>query len=365
MNAVVAVENLSLRLGSFLLQRLDLAVAAGEILVLLGPNGAGKSVTLETVAGFHKPFTGRIVIAGRDVTRLPPERRHVGLVLQSFALFPHLSVAGNVAIGRRRGRGPAPAGGVVPFGDAAALLSYFSIDHLADRKPQNLSVGERQRTCLARAFAARPDVLLFDEPLSAVDAPTREQLRRDLGEYVRAAAIPTIFVTHDPIEARILADRVAVIDNGRLLQEGGAADVFERPGNEVVARFVGYENVLAGEVIETNAGLVAVAVGTGVIWAETSDKLNRRQPVSVCIKGEEVVLHQGGGPAAAATAGRNRYWGRIVAMTNQGPLTLVAVDCGFSLSAYVMNRKQAGPGFSIGSEVDVDVNPGAVQLTAR
>lgn len=362
MTGVVAVENLSLRLGSFALKGVDLTVAASEILVLLGPNGAGKSVTLETIAGFHRPQTGRIVIAGRDVTRLPPERRHVGLVLQNFALFPHLSVARNVAIAERPADGPAMAGAAVPFGDAAALLSYFSIAHLADRRPHDLSAGERQRTSLARAFAASPDVLLFDEPFSALDAPTREQLRRDLRDVVRAAGIPAIFVTHDAVEARMLADRLAVIDDGVLLQEGDAAEIFDRPKNAVVARFVGYENLLSGEVIETGGEGVAVAVGGGVIRSRTSAELARGQRVTVCIRGEDVILHQAG-PFPGGGAALRNYRGRINAMTNLGPLTLVNLDCGFALSAYVMSRRARADGLSPGGDAIVEIDPAAVHVT--
>jgi molybdate/tungstate transport system ATP-binding protein len=362
MSGVMVVEDLSLRLGAFALKGLDLEVAAGEILVLLGPNGAGKSVTLETIAGFHRPRTGRIVIAGRDVTRLQPERRHVGLVLQNFALFPHLSVAGNVAIAERRAGAPAMVDTAVPFGNAAALLSYFSISHLAGRKPQDLSAGERQRTSLARAFAARPDVLLFDEPFSALDAPTRAQLRRDLAEIVRAAAIPAIFVTHDPMEARTLADRIAVIDDGALLQKGGAADVFERPRNAVVARLLGYENVLSGEVAERRGDLIAVAVGSSVVWSRNSSKLDSAQRVTVCIRGEDVTLQSSSFPSDGAAV-RNRYRGRVIAVTNLGPLALVTVDCGFTLSAYVMSGRLRAAGVTIGADTAVEIAPGSVHVT--
>jgi molybdate/tungstate transport system ATP-binding protein len=362
MNSVVAVENLSLRLGSFTLQRLDLAVTAGEILVLLGPNGAGKSVTLETIAGFHRPRTGRIVIAGRDVTQLPPERRHVGLVFQDFALFPHLSVARNLAIAERRRDGPMPGRTAVPFGNAAALLSYFSIAHLADRRPHALSAGERQRTCLARAFAARPDLLLFDEPFSALDAPTRAQLRRDLAEVVRLAGIPAIFVTHDPIDARILADQVAVIAAGTLLQQGSAADIFERPRNALVARFVGYDNVLRGEVIEAGSDQIAVAVGGAVIRSQTSAKIDKGRQVTVCIRGEDVTLHQASPLASEDPRMHNSWRGRITAMSNLGPLTLVTVDCGFALSAYVMSGRSRGAGLSIAVEAGVEIDPRSVHV---
>ena len=361
MNALVAVENLSLRLGKFALRKIHLTVSAGEILVLLGPNGAGKSVTLETIAGFHRPQAGRIVIAERDVTQLPPERRHVGLVFQNFALFPHLSVAQNVRVAVRRAAAAPRPTAAVPLGDPAALLSYFSIAHLADRKPQHLSAGEQQRTALARAFAAAPNLLLFDEPFSALDAPTRELLRRDLADFVRAAAIPAIFVTHDPVDARVLADRVAVMNNGALLQQGTATKVFERPGNGIVARLVGWENVLSGEVISRDGDRIAVSVADGVVWSQTSASFDRGQRVAVCIRAEDVRLRAEGAIHGDASL-VNYYRGRVVALTNLGPLTSVTLDCGFTVCSYVMTGQVRRAGISIGGDTLLEIEPRAVHL---
>jgi molybdate/tungstate transport system ATP-binding protein len=363
MSDLVAIENLSVRLGAFALRDVSLTVSAGEILVLLGPNGAGKSVTLETIAGFHRPQMGRIVVAGRNITGLPPEHRRIGLVFQNFGLFPHLSVAQNVAIAVRRTDTPERPSTPVPLGDAAALLSYFAIAHLAHRRPKDLSAGERQRTSLARAFAARPHLLLFDEPFSALDALTRDKLRRDLAAFVRGARIPAIFVTHDPTEARVLADRAAVIANGELLQHGTAADIFERPGTDVVAHLVGCENVLRGEVAITGATRAAVTVGNGTVWARMSGGFERGQRVVVCIRAEDVMLHPVA-PVPDEDAGlTNRYRGRIVALTNLGPLTNVALDCGFPLCAYVMTRQLRHAECSIGGDALVEIKPGCVHVT--
>ncbi len=161
----VAVEALSLAIGTFRLKQIEFSVSAGEVLVVLGPNGSGKSVMLETIAGFHRPDSGRIFIGGRDVTLLPPEHRRVGFVVQSFGLFPHLTVAANIAIARRRPAGPSradPADGPFPVGDVAALMKHFEIANLADRLPNALSPGEKQRAALARALAAQPALFLFD-----------------------------------------------------------------------------------------------------------------------------------------------------------------------------------------------------------
>lgn len=361
-DSAIAVEGLSLTLGAFALRDVSLEVAAGEILVLLGPNGAGKSVIVETIAGFHRPRTGRIVISGRDATRLPPERRSVGLVFQNFSLFPHLSVVQNVAIGVRRDTKPTHDDMAVPLGNVPALLHYFSIAHLADRKPRDLSAGERQRASLARAFATRPDLLLFDEPFSALDAVTREQLRPDLGRIVRDAGIPTIFVTHDPIDARVLADRIAVINQGMVIQQGAAAEIFERPRDAFVAAFVGVENMLTGHVEGGSGDYARVVVADRIIHSRRSpDDWNGRRVV-VCIRAENVKLHLGEPGSTNQTAGSNRLPGRIATVTNLGPLTKVIVDCGFALAAYVMSGEIRAGGFVPDAAVEAAIDAGAVHL---
>ena len=263
MSAGASVEALTLSLGAFRLDKIDFAVSGGETLVILGPNGAGKSVTLETIAGFHRPESGRILLGGRDVTALPPERRNVGFVVQNFALFPHLSVVQNVAVAPRRGAASGRAKTATPLGgEPAALLDYFGIAHLAERAPSGLSPGEKQRVALARALAAAPDLFLFDEPFSALDAETHEQLRDELKSYLRTLALPAIFVSHDRSDALTLADEIVVLRDGAAIQHGSPVEIFHRPESSFVARFVGVENVLAGRVTETQNGVVTVAWST-------------------------------------------------------------------------------------------------------
>jgi ABC-type sugar transport system ATPase subunit len=218
-----SVEALTLSLGAFRLKKIDFALTRGETLVILGPNGAGKSVTLEAIAGFHRPESGRVLIGGRDVTALPPERRKVGFVVQNFGLFPHLTVTQNIAVARRHGSAViATKAGSPLSGDPAVLLDYFGIAPLAERAPAALSPGEKQRVALARALAAAPDLFLFDEPFSALDAETHEQLREELRSYLRALAIPAIFVSHDRGDAMTLADKIVVLRDGAI----------ERPAND-------------------------------------------------------------------------------------------------------------------------------------
>jgi molybdate/tungstate transport system ATP-binding protein len=349
--AEIAVENLCLRFGTFALSDVDLHLAAGEILVLLGPNGAGKSVTLETIAGFHRPDRGRIVIGGRDITGLPPEHRHVGLVFQNFGLFPHLSVARNVAIGTR-------ARASSSRDDAPALMAYFDIAHLAARRPRDLSAGERQRVSLARAFANRPDLFLFDEPFSALDARTRDQLRQDLNHFMRAAGVPAIFVTHDHTDARALADRIAIINGGALVQTGTPAEIFDRPVNAFVAEFVGVENILAASSEGRSGDGVRVAIGSHVLYAKTAADIRDGQAVVLCIRAEDIALKR----REQLPSSINHLPARIIAATNLGALTKVIVDCGFELAAYVLSRQVRDAGLAPGGMVLAEVEPASIHV---
>jgi len=206
--------------------RADLSVADGETLVVLGPSGSGKSLLLETVAGFHD-HEGRVALAGRDLTDAPSEDRGLGFVFQDYALFPHLSIRENVAFG----------GNYHEARDPDELLAELGVADLADRYPPTLSGGESQRVALARALAVRPDAFLLDEPLSALDVPTRQTLREVLADVL--ADETAMYVTHNRTTARAIADRVAVIRDGAIVQTGTPEAIFERPDSPFVARFTG------------------------------------------------------------------------------------------------------------------------------
>ncbi|MFB6082003.1 MAG: ABC transporter ATP-binding protein [Halanaeroarchaeum sp.] len=211
-------------------------VEAGETLVLLGPSGSGKTLLLETVAGFH-PHEGRVHVDGRDVTADPPEARDLGLVFQDYALFPHLTARENVAFGARYHPDAR---------DPDDLLAAMGVGDLADRTPGTLSGGEKQRVSLARALAIRPRAFLLDEPLSALDAPTRASLRADLADVL--ADETALYVTHDRTTARALGDRIAVVHDGTIHQVGTPSAVFERPADDFVARFTG-ANLVPGSAV--------------------------------------------------------------------------------------------------------------------
>lgn len=367
MTAGIAVEALALRLGAFRLTNIDLAVARGEVLVVLGRNGAGKSVTLETIAGFHRPDNGRVRIGGRDVTALPPEQRNVAFLVQNFGLFPHLSVAQNVAIARRRRARIATAVRDVaspPIGDDAALLAYFGVAHLAERLPAELSPGEKQRVALARALAGAPDLFLFDEPFSALDAETRAQLREELKSFLRALATPAIFVSHDRTDARALADTIAVLRDGAIVQRGAAADVFQKPTNSFVARLVGVENVLSGRIIETTESGASVEIGKQILRA-----LAPARPIPIGssavlgIRGEDVVVSL---PEAKGTPSPtfNQLDGRITGLRDEGPLVALAIDCGWPLRAYLLAPQARAMKLNPGCAATIEIAPAAIHVMA-
>jgi molybdate/tungstate transport system ATP-binding protein len=358
-----AVEHLSLTLGGFALREVDLAVEPGEILVLLGPNGAGKSVTLETIAGFHRPRAGRIVIGGRDVTQLVPERRHVGLVFQNFGLFPHLSVAKNVALGLRARRGAEATAAEGALRDVAGWLDYFGIAHLAERAPHTLSAGEQQRASLARVFANRPELFLFDEPFSALDARTRDQLRHELGGFLRAASAPSILVTHDHLDARALADRIAVMKDGAVAQQGTVDDIFRRPVNRFIADFVGIENVIEARIEGRSDGLLCLAAGSCRLVARDHAIAPHAGIATACIRADDIRL-RALRRVAESPANLNRLEGAITAMTDLGPLTRVTLDCGIDLIAYVLTRQVPESGLRPGATVEAEVAANAIHITA-
>jgi molybdate transport system ATP-binding protein len=284
------------------------------------------------------------------------QERRVGFLFQDDALFPHLTVAQNIAFGiaalpgrERRER-------------VAELLRFVRLDGLGERRPAQLSGGERQRIALARALAPKPRLLLLDEPLSALDAPTRDELRLELRLLLAALRIPTLFVTHDRTEALSLADRMAVLADGEIRQVGPVAEVFSRPADREVARIVGVETVVPGRVVGSpGEGLLSVEAGAGVVLSAL-DPGNVAEHCFVCIRAEEVMLERG--PIGHVSA-RNRLQGRVTGVVPEGPLLRVSIDCGFPLAALVTRQAREELGLEIGEDVVAFVKSPAVHLIAR
>ncbi len=243
---MLVLDNISLRLGTFSLTNFNLETEQGEYLVLLGPTGTGKTVLLETIAGLHRPSEGTISLAGQDITRMAPEKRRLGVVYQEYALFPHLNVADNIGFGLRvQGLGSEKIQRQV-----AEMAAFLGIDHLLQRLPETLSGGEQQRVALARALVLKPRMLLLDEPLSALDRMTRERLMEELKQMHRKLGITILHITHDLGEACYLAERMAVLRDGVLLQTDSPDRIMARPKDRFVAELVGHRNFLRARVME-------------------------------------------------------------------------------------------------------------------
>jgi putative spermidine/putrescine transport system ATP-binding protein len=265
----LTLDNLEKRYGSTTaVAALSLGVAKGELLGLLGPSGCGKTTTLRMIAGLVPATAGRITVAGADVTALPPHRRDMGVVFQSYALFPHMNVADNIAFGLRMR--PIPKAEIAAR--VAAALDLVRLPHLAARRPKELSGGQQQRVALARALVIEPSILLLDEPLSNLDAKLREDMRTEIRDIQQRLGITTIFVTHDQAEALAMCDRIAVMHAGRLEQLGTPEAIYEHPASQFVADFVGRTNRIdaTSDGTRLTAGALAFRAPPGPAGAVTA-----------------------------------------------------------------------------------------------
>jgi putrescine transport system ATP-binding protein len=255
---LLRIEALSKRFGSFAaVDVLSLDIFTGEFFALLGPSGCGKTTLLRLIAGFERPSAGRILLDGVDIAAVPPHRRPVNMMFQNYALFPHLSVAANVAFGLKQEGLPRPE----IASRVADMLALVKLEDFGARKPHELSGGQRQRVALARSLVKRPRVLLLDEPLAALDKKLRDSTRFELMELQRQLGLTFIIVTHDQSEAMILADRIGVMNRGRLMQVAAPAEIYERPNSRWVADFVGDVNLFEGRVGEDRTSVEGSAAG--------------------------------------------------------------------------------------------------------
>jgi putative spermidine/putrescine transport system ATP-binding protein len=311
----LVIGNVSKRYGATtVLDRIDLTIGHGELVTLLGPSGCGKTTLLRVVAGLAQPDDGQVELAGRDITDVPPHRRNIGVVFQSYALFPHLSVAGNVAFGlkvRRRGRAQIDAA-------VQRALSLVKLDHLGSRPIAALSGGQQQRVALARAIAVEPDVLLFDEALSALDRKLREEMQIELRRLLQQIGATAIFVTHDQEEALTMSDRVAIMNRGRIEQLADPRTIYTRPASLFALDFVGLSTRISGTVVGSRNGTVDVETNLGKFSA--MGHFVDGSPVIIAARPEQL--------RPAAESGGNAVTGHVHSVVFQGSRTLVEVDAG-------------------------------------
>ncbi len=312
--------------GSIAVEDFNLSVTQGEFVSFLGPSGCGKTTTLRMVAGFEIPTSGQITINGYDLTFLPPNKRNVGMVFQSYALFPNMTVEENIGYGLKiAGKTKTDITNRVH-----EMLSLIHLESFGKRYPNQLSGGQQQRVALARALAFHPQVLLLDEPLSALDAKIRVELRQEIRRIQQQLGITTIYVTHDQEEALSLSDRIVVMSHGKVEQVGTPSEIYNFPTTEFVAKFVGQINLLPVEVVDAQQGIVKL--GGQIMQAGQYGHLNG-SPIRLAVRPEEL------NPGFADRA--NNLNGKVDSITYLGSIVRISVDVeGHPLSLDVFNERK-------------------------
>ena len=343
---VVAVDDLSLE------------IARGSFFAMLGPSGCGKTTTLRMIGGFEDPTSGRIFLGDRDVVGLPPYKRDVNTVFQSYALFPHLTIAENVAFGLRR-RG---IKGEAVTGQVAAVLEKVGLEGYQKRKPRQLSGGQQQRVALARALVNSPRVLLLDEPLGALDLKLRKQMQLELKAIQHEFGITFVHVTHDQEEAMTMADTIAVMSGGRIEQLGTPSELYEQPRTAFVAGFLGVSNLLYGSVSgETTVRLHRggeVTVSRSAIAGRTGNVAVGIRPEKIRLGPAPVSRPGGDGFAGAASSPGNSFPGRVTEVAYVGVSTQYIVKTAEgNLTVYVQNAETGGTSIAPGSGVELSFSP--------
>jgi putative spermidine/putrescine transport system ATP-binding protein/spermidine/putrescine transport system ATP-binding protein len=340
----------------------NLNVREGEFVTLLGPSGCGKTTTLRMIGGFEYPDEGRVLLDGEDVTELPPYHRPVNLVFQDFALFPHMTVAQNVGYGLRiAGMQKNDIDGRV-----SEILRLVDLPEKAGSRPAELSNGQKQRVALARALIRRPRVLLLDEPLSALDLKLREAMQVEIKHLHEKIGITFIMVTHDQTEALVMSDRIVVMNEGRIVQEGTPAELYDQPATPYVANFIGSSNLVPAEVVEVGSGAIVGRMGEKRITAATNGlAVEVGAPITFCIRPEKIHLLD---PDDAVPEGFTTVGGVVNEYFFHGSAVRVAVDLGEGVTFMVDQRLAATLGQSdlpdAGKAVNLAYDPANVIVFA-
>jgi len=336
---LLRIESLSITLGDFSVRDVSLEIRSNEYFIILGPTGAGKTVLLETLAGIHTPDTGKIFLGDQEITSTEPRSRNIGMVYQDYMLFPHLTVKDNIAFGLRQRE--------IPLNEQHSMVDEMStlleIRHLAKRYPGSLSGGEQQRVALARALILRPGILLLDEPMNALDSRTRERMRMELTRIRRLTGTTIIQITHHFDDAFALADRIAIMREGRIIQVGETSEVFLHPADTFVAEFLGIGNIIRGT--SSRVGNIArITTGTGPVFYAACSIVG---DVVATLHAEDVILSQ----EPFASSARNCLSGTVSEIIPFGSTVRVILDVGFPLTALLTRESchdlQLEPGSSV------------------
>lgn len=324
---------------------LDLSIGKGEFVSMLGPSGSGKTTLLMMLAGFESPTSGAISVAGKRVDSLPPHKRNMGVVFQNYALFPHMTVAENVAFPLKM-RGASRSEIVERVTKA---LDMVQLGAFQERKPIQLSGGQQQRVALARALVFEPEVVLMDEPLGALDKKLREQMQMDIRDLHHRLGLTIVFVTHDQTEALTMSDRIAIFNHGKIEQIGGPSEIYDRPKTQFVAEFIGETNLLTGKVTSASNGLLSVTLeGSQSIRVASAAAVEPGKHVKVSVRPERIEL-------GAVGEGQNELKVRVTDIVYHGDHLQVQVNAGGRSLVVKANRKAVAP--EIGQEIVASFSP--------
>ncbi len=341
--------------GVLAVDDVTLGVEEGEFLTIVGPSGSGKTTTLRMVGGFEYPDAGQILLDGQDVTDLPPHKRPINMMFQDFALFPHMTVAQNIGYGLT-------IAGVKKSeikSEVEEALRTIELSDKADRRPAELSIGQKQRVALARALVRRPKILLLDEPMSALDAKLREAMQIELKRLHDQIGLTFVMVTHDQTEALVMSDRIVVMESGRIVQIGAPAELYEQPKTPYVANFIGTSNMIVGNVAEVTGDTALVRFdGTDIRAMVRGSAPVMGDTVTLSIRPEKVKLHEAGEEAGRKSAASNILRGKLRDKFFHGESVRLAIDIGSDQLFFAHRQLEAGLDQMALPEIGADVTLG-------
>jgi molybdate/tungstate transport system ATP-binding protein len=350
---MLILEQINKVWGEFQVQNINLEVNNNEFFILLGPSGAGKTLLLELIAGIHYPDSGKIIFKGTDITHFPPEKRKVGFVFQDYALFPHKQVWQNIEFGLSRRK----ISRAEKLKLVSEMMDQIGITDLAKRYPNTLSGGEQQRVALARALIINPDIFLLDEPLSALDYNMRLKLREEILKIHKNLQITTIYVTHDRMEAFTLADRIAVMNKGQIIQIGTPKEIFRSPTNEFVAQFTGYDNYFEG-VARYDPETKLATIDCGQFEIQVANP--KEGKIKVFIRPEDIAISL----TPPKTSVRNVLPGKIIGIQDQGLIIKLKVELAQNqeVDALITHQSFLDLNLNLNSSVFIAIKATSVQI---